>query len=831
MLAPSRVRKARLVTTTLLLFASRCLVGAASYLLRLARCTTPKHWYTHPPNITNLTRAIMETRSTRRKRSNSGASTAGQHSPVMREKAHQFDAHACETPRHPHKRVRFSDPGPVTKDISEYSTGLTPALCRTSFQDNDYSSSLQQTPSRRTSRRSTPLPRSRRITDSQLPIGSQQAERVLHFTPLRQILDTRTQRRIRRFGLSNEITSIERDKRAAAQYEKSLDLLLRERDSLKRELESARKSKSTPESQSISDDGQWMTPEDRIRHLEYGNDRLRTQLSFSISQAPHYQRSESGSSVDTIIVNDSSFEGDTMFMSDSPDIRGASIHYPVTNEAPGLSSDTLGVVAPGKTLQPTRNLGPELEALSRDLGEAKKQKRNLLEACRSQSDLFHGTPLERHLRQPSPPPNFLDDILPSLVQTLTRASGAAHALCTIQDELSSLGFHGEDAAEMVAELRSQFRIARLELERALPGETADVGLNDGSSTLSALVKRVEALVKELDDERARFHGSTGRERALRGQFDTLLLRYEDASIKIKDLEESIASSAGDMLHTRMRMQELEREAQDQVLGIDRLNTALSKYHDEVKSLENLVTRLEDEKTQRTETHSQQLSKLKQKVAQEEEARRTAESTIAERERQIRELEEIIAQNRIRVCDIRSKVEMIERERDQAIASLEQITADQALKHDQEIGLMNVRISELNTALDAAKAEAEKLRLGNAGLEEQLRLEIDSKDGLLDQWVAEQTRAYTSMKTMVNAERRKSKVRAANWELKSDEIQSDNLGIGSEPITPVSMTRFVDVEVGRGKHRRRLDSGIGILTEDELEEDIDQQLVPSDPAEL
>lgn len=30
-----------------------------------------------------------------------------------------------------------------------------------------------------------------------------------------------------------------------------------------------------------------------------------------------------------------------------------------------------------------------------------------------------------------------------------------------------------------------------------------------------------------------------------------------------------------------------------------------------------------------------------------------------------------------------------------------------------------------------------------------------------------------------------------------------------------MTRFVDVEMGRGKNRRRMDSGIGILSEDDL----------------
>jgi hypothetical protein len=73
-----------------------------------------------------------------------------------------------------------------------------------------------------------------------------------------------------------------------------------------------------------------------------------------------------------------------------------------------------------------------------------------------------------------------------------------------------------------------------------------------------------------------------------------------------------------------------------------------------------------------------------------------------------------------------------------------------------------------------------------------------------------------MKESVGSERRRAKARAANWELKSDDLMSDGTTVmGSEPITPVSMTRFVDVEYGRGKNRRRIDSGVGILTKEGL----------------
>ncbi|KAL2863819.1 uncharacterized protein BJX67DRAFT_235215 [Aspergillus lucknowensis] len=776
----------------------------------------------------------METRSVRKKRCNSSGSNPGQHYPVLRDRTRQPDdagvSSGCETPR-PHKKVRFSDPGPLIQHAPDYSTGLTPAMCRTSFEEQEHNDISQRTPSRQSRRRSTPLPRARRVTDSQLPSDTSPAERVLHFTPLRQLLDMRTQRRIRRLGLSNEIANIERDKRAAARFEKSLDGLLRERDSLKQELELAKKNRVSLESQFTSDDGEWTAPQDRIERLESGNCRLWAQLSFSANQDSNREASESGSSTDTVLINESGFEGETLFMSDSPDIRGVDVRNPIPDDISLLSPKGLSIDASVQVSQPTRNMDPDFLALSRDLAAAKKEKNSLFEACRSHLDLLDGTALEHHLRRNSPPPDCLDDIIPSLMQTLARASEATRTLNIIQDELSTLGFNGANAVERVEELRNRFRAARLQLERAVPGETADAGLEDGNSTLSALIKRVEALVKDLGEERTRHQGSADRERALRGQFDALLVRYDAASRKIQDLEESISSSAGDMLHTRMRMQELEREAQEQVIGIERLNAALSKYHDEVKGLENLVTTLEDEKIQRVGAHNRQLTELEQKFAKEEQARCAADATIAEREKQIHELKEVIEQNEIQFCDLTARVETIERARSEAVEILERTTAEQALKHDQELGLMNVRVSELNTALETAKAEAEKLRLSNAGLEEQLRLEVESRDRLLDHWAAEQTRAYTSMKAMVNTERRKAKVRAANWELKSDELHSDSMGIGSEPITPVSMTRFVDVEVGRGKHRRRLDSGIGILTEDEFEEDVDQQLLPSDPADL
>ena len=114
---------------------------------------------------------------------------------------------------------------------------------------------------------------------------------------------------------------------------------------------------------------------------------------------------------------------------------------------------------------------------------------------------------------------------------------------------------------------------------------------------------------------------------------------------------------------------------------------------------------------------------------------------------------------------------------------------------------------------------EKLRRQNGGLEEQLRLETKAKDDLMHEWIATQWRAYASTRETVLAERRSAKVREANREQMSSSPPSN---IGSDPITPVS-TRYVDVEIGRGKNRRRVDSGIGFLDGGDLVCDDDEHI--------
>lgn len=589
---------------------------------------------------------------------------------------------------------------------------------------------------------------------------------------------------------------IEQEKRDASKSEKTMQSLREERDALKNELRLMKQSPIELQDQEpagVSYSATFRSP--------LSSENISVASNHDLNDTTHIDG-------DTFMFNDTA-----VAMPSSPDV--CSIREP--NLPLTLSSDGLQESSMTNPSHDTDR--PDVHSLALDLEAARNEKRILFDACRSRISKFNEPALDNLFKDSSPQPDFFDNLLEVLSAALSRASDAADALQEARQECSSFGFSGEGVNDIISDMRSQFRSARLELERIVPGETSNVSLEDGKSTLRALVERVESLAQDLGAEQHFHDGTLGREKALRGQFDALLHRYEEAAAKINNLEDSIASSAGDMLHTRIKMQNLEREGQEQAVGIDRLNIALGKYHDEVKGLEGLIESMEKESTATKDNYARQISNLRKKVAHERSKRALAEAATCSANSRIQELEGTVEENRVRVCDLTAQVELLEKEHQIAMDILEENASD-LQGHEEKTGILNVRVSELTTSLDGAKSEVERLGLLNNGLEKQLQAEIEARDELLDKWAAEQLRSFVHMKETINSERRRAKIRAANWELKSDDLMSDGttVGSGSEPITPVSMTRFVDVELRRGKGRRRMDSGIGILSEEELLKD-------------
>ena len=144
----------------------------------------------------------------------------------------QPTAGSAQTPKKPKKRVRFSDPGPNSStEASSASTGLTPALKRTSFLQDSITGSivtprlLSEKPRHR---RSLPVLSSVSPSPSLSPPVTPYLSGEIQFAPLRQVLDERSKRRIKRNKMSEEMNEIEMEQGSrmskAQMREKMLEL-------------------------------------------------------------------------------------------------------------------------------------------------------------------------------------------------------------------------------------------------------------------------------------------------------------------------------------------------------------------------------------------------------------------------------------------------------------------------------------------------------------------------------------------------------------------------------------------------------------------------------
>ena len=122
-----------------------------------------------------------------------------------------------KTPIKPKKRVRFSDPGPEPSEPSS-TTGLTPHLSRTSFSSRARGDATPR-------RLSFPVQLSTSLPSPSLSPSPGSFSGEFQFAPLRQVLDDRLKRRLRRNNLSDEINDMDEDKKWKTRLEQEIKCL------------------------------------------------------------------------------------------------------------------------------------------------------------------------------------------------------------------------------------------------------------------------------------------------------------------------------------------------------------------------------------------------------------------------------------------------------------------------------------------------------------------------------------------------------------------------------------------------------------------------------
>lgn len=245
----------------------------------------------------------------------------------------------------------------------------------------------------------------------------------------------------------------------------------------------------------------------------------------------------------------------------------------------------------------------------------------------------------------------LRNTITDLTRESTDATAALHAL---RNTLTQLGFapaegEGEDIGTV---LLSAVRSIRLSLEELLPGETVS-STTDGRALLSEMLGHIHRLLDANTSHKHMLQAQQASEAALRRQFNAALIEKAELSERvellldhrnglmrsigdhedeidrlneeIKDRESRVNEKDGEITHMADRRQE-------QATTIERLQTALNKYRDEVKNLEGIIGVLDHSGTEK----DAQVEQLRQQVAE-------AKTSIEEKDVELERLREGIAE--------------------------------------------------------------------------------------------------------------------------------------------------------------------------------------------
>ncbi|KAI1614572.1 hypothetical protein EDD37DRAFT_112149 [Exophiala viscosa] len=614
----------------------------------------------------------------------------------------------------------------------------------------------------------------------------------VQFTPFRECLTPRTVRQIKRHGLSEEMNQYYADQKTNAVLRKELEVKNQELQHLQENLAQA------------------LARNDPLHDVSSSQGRV-DEVQAEIEQLQQSFSSNDGAFEDIGVDGDSSlgnFNDDCGFLIYEDENAG--------NEDQSTEDD--------------------VHAVDLQLESARQAKQALFRSSQGSSNAvvhFEDSPARpsaTHKDIPSQPQHSHRNVSKHLNDATNRAEEAEVALKALDLEIQSLGFpsNSNNAQESVAAIKNHFREMRIELERLVPGET--VTSFDNAKLMPEMLAKIKLIGQSVRDREGELKSMRDQQRCLKGNFDHAIVAAEKANNRVKELEETIDKNAEDMLEIRMRAQAWEREAKENESNNRILITAIEKYREEVKRLEQLVglieaeqaSRLQDVRTATEAEFTQQIFDMDAKVAAETHGRRAAEDSAVDRLRKINELESALSTVRQQAEDVKGQLARLEQQLSHSTHGHHEQLASTERAHEEEVGGLNSRIANLSSALTSANAEVEKLKTLNAKLEERYRAEVEygtrSVDRMYNELIRSATKAGEERKSYI----RGAKVRHANWELESDDLVSDPI----VPMTPSSIVRFSDIDYpddhvqgsvelsrGRKKHSRASGQGLGIMKRD------------------
>ncbi|KAH7159599.1 hypothetical protein B0J13DRAFT_109654 [Dactylonectria estremocensis] len=669
------------------------------------------------------------------------------------------------------RRVRFSEPGLSSAGVCAASSGLTPMIRRVS---------VGTTPKRRHS--SAPAGNS---TGSSLPHSGE-----VNFLPLRQVLDGRVQRRIRRNGLSEEMNTIQQEKRRRAQKTKA------EIENLKTELKARDREIYELQNATIVMDT------DRMWDLEKQIEDLKDELSKKSVAESDQSRGYNW----TLSARDP-YGNDFMDMSDDEDQFGEETVAQLACSTPSRARSSFPTppatspampgtpcfrkATPKSTPMPTpmSHAGvqvlladPKQQQLEEEVASLQVEMHKLGETLNSYKalsgrlgDKLSDFSPSSNGESPASVPEDLEARIEAMLQSM---SDRTCALTQLKAAIGDLGFSGSDAGEMVISLASGFRAARLELEYLTPGEITLPLTSRGAEVLDLMLTRLRAMAtkaKEDEDAIDEYH-----------QIELSLRKQLDARVSVMDGLKGEMSKAERLMSDKVaRIRELE-------VANERLKGAVDGYMRDLSELEGLVQQMERNGRDSEAARHAQLESNRRVLCSKEDV--------------IAELEVKLADTLQRSADLQKQMVELQDAKSKEVSSLNQ-------KHGSSLAIRDARVAELrgemdrvNESLRVAHETVLALRVENGGLQTKMEGERAKAKDVIDAMKGELQRVLQMSQDFLNTPK------------KTDSEPGSTTPTGPGPVRRSGGGFFAPDLAKRGSYklRRGHDSGMGLLDEDEVE---------------
>ncbi|KAL2186437.1 hypothetical protein L209DRAFT_755123 [Thermothelomyces heterothallicus CBS 203.75] len=629
-----------------------------------------------------------------------------------------------------------------------------------------------------------------------LPAGGE-----VYFLPLRQVLDGRIKRRIRRNGLSEEMNTISAERKRRAEETKA------EIERLKAEL--ARKDE---EIERLHDETVVLDTE-RVWELEQQVASLKRELAsrsgvqqqdLPSSPASEWTRAAPNSCQDDYMELDigddlEEFGGATRAeLECSTPTRRMLASFPTP---PATSPEPQPPQTPCRRSfgTPRSHVGvqatfpdPDKQQLERELRSLQLEVSRLTATLESYSSLASRLSDKLNL-PPSERPSTADstgDLEAHLTTVLQTLSDRTAALAELDSSLRGLGFPGSDAFEVVESLRASFRSARLELEYITPGEITLPLTGAGAAVLDLVLSRLRALAQRNRDADQAIDEHRATEFSLRQQLGARVTAMDRLAAQLTASERAARDKDA-------RIAELEDD-------IDRLRAAVRAHARDMAELEALVGRMEAEQRDRTAAAA---AALEEKLA-------AAEARTAELQTQIADLsaaheEQLARLNRAHGAALA--------ERDARVAELRgQVEQAMRALHDAHLTVRRLRVENgrLGEANERLKEESarEKARADRvvAGMKSDLARVMRAAEAFLGGDIAAASEGTDG---------------AGSEQDQSRTVELRGAGPGhDETATPACEAKSGSLLSGdlarslkSGRKKGRYDSGVGLLDEREGEE--------------